>query len=78
MYDKYKNNMKTLTLIAVIVLTAMTSSKSITENHCTTPHNLSPTHEDFLRHELQQSVLEFCEDMGIDPDSVYMPFRETL
>jgi len=34
--------------------------------------------EDFFKKELQQSVLEFCDDAGIDPDSVYMPFRDEL
>lgn len=34
--------------------------------------------EDFFKKELQQSVLEFCEDLGVDPDSVYMPFRDEL
>ena len=34
--------------------------------------------EDFFKTELQNAVLEFCEDAGIDPDSVYMPFRDEL
>ncbi len=31
--------------------------------------------ENFLKKELQESVLEFVNDLGQDPDSVYIPFR---
>jgi hypothetical protein len=34
--------------------------------------------EDFFKHELQQSVLEFIGDLGLDPDSCYVPFKDEL
>ena len=54
----------------------MNSSKSEIQVD-TTKSNIN-IDEDFFKRELQQSVLEFCEDMGISPDSVYMPFRDEL
>jgi len=30
---------------------------------------------DFLKNELRGAVLEFAEDAGLDPDSIYMPFE---
>lgn len=67
--------MKILAILSIIALTTMTSSKPVAEQQ---EINQSVIDEDFLKKELQQSVLEFCEDTGISPDSVYMPFRDEL
>jgi len=71
MYDKSKTNMKALVIALIIALTSMTSSQPVEKQS-------SVIDEDFFKKELQQSVLEFCEDLGVDPDSVYMPFRDEL
>lgn len=65
--------MKTIILFTIIALTSMTSSKKL---NIDTEQKISVTDENFFKQELQNSVMEFCEDMEIDPDSVYMPFRD--
>lgn len=70
--------MKILAILAVISLTTMTSSKPVTEQDSTEIQRIEIIDENFLKKELQQSVLDFCEDIGVDPDSVYMPFRDEL
>lgn len=32
--------------------------------------------EDFLKHELQKSVIDFCNDAKIDTNDAYIPFME--
>jgi len=71
MYEKSKLNMKILAIALIIALASMTSSQPVEKQ-------TSVIDEDFFKKELQQSVLEFCEDLGVDPDSVYMPFRDEL
>ena len=68
--------MKTIAIATIIALASMTSSEPVTKQD--TVQNQSVIDEDFFKKELQQSVLEFCEDLGVDPDSVYMPFRDEL
>jgi hypothetical protein len=34
--------------------------------------------EDMFKRELQNAVLEFVDDLGMDPDSVYIPYRDEL
>lgn len=75
MYDKYKINMKTIAYIIIFALASIGSGDSTT---VVEPHKTTVIDEDFLKRELQQSVLEFCWDAGIDPDSVYMPFRDSI
>jgi hypothetical protein len=67
--------MKIIALITLFALPLMSSSDSTT---ITTSHQSTVVDEDFLKKELQQSVLEFCDDMGIDPDTVYLPFRDSI
>jgi hypothetical protein len=31
--------------------------------------------EDFLKREIQNEVLSFVEEMGLDPDTCYIPFQ---
>ena len=70
MYEKNKRNMRTFIISVIFVI--MTSSES--RNNTST----QIIDKNFFKNELQQSVLEFCEDLNIDPDSVYVPFRDTL
>ena len=77
MYDKYKINMKTIAIFIIIALTAMTSSKKLNTD-TEQASELSVVDKDFFKQELQNSIMEFCEDTGTDPDSVYMPFRDEL
>ena len=70
MYEKSKLNMKAIVIITILALSLIgiepkTQKSTIVD-------------EDLFKRELQESVLEFCEDAGIDPDSVYMPFRDEL
>jgi hypothetical protein len=67
--------MKTIATAIIIALTTMTSSESVTQQDTV---NNAVMDNDFLKKELQQSIQEFCEDTDINPDSVYMPFRDTL
>ena len=76
MYDKYKTHMKTLVIATITALLTMSSSEPVAEQD--TIQNQSILDENFFKQELQQSILEFCRDAGIDPDSVYMPFRDEL
>lgn len=78
MYGKYNENMKILALLSIIVLTTMTSSQPVSVQNSTINLNQSIIDENFFKRELQNSVLEFCEDLGVDPDSVYIPFRDEL
>jgi len=34
--------------------------------------------EDFFKQELQNSVMEFITDTGMNPDSCYIPFKDEL
>jgi len=67
--------MKIIATAIIIALTTMTSSESVTQQDTV---NNAVMDNDFLKKELQQSIQEFCEDTDINPDSVYMPFRDTL
>ena len=67
--------MKTIAAIIIFASASIASGDSIPEI------NTNPTSiidENLFKNELQQSVLEFCEDLGIDPDTVYMPFRDSI
>lgn len=41
---------------------------------------VGPNHfdNDFFKRELQNAVLEFAKDLDMDPDSIYVPFRDEL
>lgn len=60
-------------LIPIIIIFAFimgTDSRTVSQ---TQKDVLDP---DFFKRELQESVLEFIEDIGADPDTCYVPFRD--
>ena len=63
--------MKTIAIISILALSLIGATPDSTQT-------TSVIDEDFFKRELQESVLEFVEDMGMDADSVYIPFRDEL
>jgi hypothetical protein len=51
-------------------------NKNKTEKIDSTAVNIGATDMNFFENELRESVLEFIGDLGLDPDSCYVPFRE--
>jgi len=69
------NKMKIILLFMLMTLTMSTSNitRPVQE-----PTQSSVVDPDFFKRELQESVLEFVNDLGLDPDTVYIPFRDEL
>jgi len=82
MYRKAKDIMKkfifpsllVILFVGALILQANTSKEPV----LTEVMAADIIDEDFLENEFKTAILEFAEDAGIDPDSVYMPFRDEL
>jgi hypothetical protein len=79
--------MKNLTLVlAVLFLFAIVEGKDRNKKQNknntnievikTDSINISATDVDFFQNELRESVLEFIMDVGMNPDSCYVPFKK--
>lgn len=78
MYVKNKYMKKFLfTMIFAVIFISIAADKptTIIKQDTITSNVLD---EDFFKRELQESVLEFVNDLGLDPDSCYIPFKEEL
>ena len=62
--------MKTIAIISILALSLIGSEPKTSKSQV--------VDEDLFKRELQEAVLEFCDDLGVDPDSVYVPFRDEL
>jgi len=70
--------------ILIPILFAMIFSLAIADQPVNSDHNYisnnqtSIIDEDFFKQELQNSVLEFINELGLDPDSCYIPFKDEI
>jgi hypothetical protein len=69
------NKMK---VILVLLFIALSINAADVVKPVQEPIKSSVLDENFFKRELQESVLEFVNDMGMDPDSAYIPFRDEL
>ena len=72
--------MKNLILaISVIIFMSFTiSSDSSNNDNNNSKYKQSITDPNFFKHELQESVMEFITDTGMNPDSSYIPFKDEI
>jgi len=64
--------MKIISFILIVVLIIIGSSNSMNQEN-NIKHDIID--ENSFKQDLQESVLEFVGDLGLDPDSVYIPFK---
>lgn len=64
-------------LILAILIIFLTTSDTDSNNY-NSKYLQSITDPNFFKLELQESVMEFINDTGMNPDSSYIPFKDEL
>lgn len=65
-------------IIILIILLTLTLSDNTETKSIEIKQDSITIDKNFFKHELQNSILEFANDTGINPDSIYMPFKDEL
>jgi hypothetical protein len=66
--------MKNLILIIFILFISASSDSCDSISNATV--NMEMNDPNFFKKELQESVMEFINDTGMNPDSSYIPFKD--